>query len=85
MAADKNTVALDDRYIMHTYGRLPVEFVEGSGVVLRDSANNEYLDFLAGIGSVSLGHAHPCRTRGASSGRWETTFTRRTAVSSPRC
>lgn len=59
MAADNNTVALDDRYVMHTYGRLPVEFVEGSGVVLRDPANNEYLDFLAGIGSVSLGHAHP--------------------------
>ena len=59
MAADNNVVALDERFVMHTYGRLPVEFVEGSGVVLRDSANNEYLDFLAGIGSVSLGHAHP--------------------------
>ena len=59
MAADNNVVALDERYVMHTYGRLPVEFVEGSGAVLRDSENNEYLDFLAGIGSVSLGHAHP--------------------------
>lgn len=23
--------ALDDAYVMHTYGRLPVEFVSGSG------------------------------------------------------
>lgn len=59
MAASKNTVALDDAYVIHTYGRLPVEFVSGSGAVLTDVEGNEYLDFLAGIGSVSLGHAHP--------------------------
>ena len=52
-------VELDDAYVMHTYGRLPVEFVRGSGAVLVDAGGNEYLDFLAGIGSVSLGHAHP--------------------------
>lgn len=59
MAASKNTVALDDAYVIHTYGRLPVEFVSGSGAVLTDVDGNEYLDFLAGIGAVSLGHAHP--------------------------
>lgn len=59
MFASNEAVALDDAYVIHTYGRLPVEFVSGSGAVLKDTGGNEYLDFLAGIGSVSLGHAHP--------------------------
>lgn len=49
--------ALDDAYVMHTYGRLPVEFVAGNGAELTDSEGKVYLDFLAGIGCVSLGHA----------------------------
>ena len=52
-------VALDDAYVMHTYGRIPVEFVNGSGAELIDVDGKRYLDFLGGIGSVSLGHAHP--------------------------
>ncbi|MDO4806663.1 MAG: aminotransferase class III-fold pyridoxal phosphate-dependent enzyme [Coriobacteriales bacterium] len=59
MFASKDAVELDESYVIHTYGRLPVEFVSGSGAVLKDAGGNEYLDFLAGIGSVSMGHAHP--------------------------
>ena len=55
----ENERKLDDTYVMHTYGRLPVEFVYGSGAELIDDNNKRYLDFLAGIGAVSLGHAHP--------------------------
>ena len=51
--------ALDDAYVMHTYGRLPVEFVSGSGAELVDTEGKVYLDFLAGIGCASLGHADP--------------------------
>ena len=51
--------ALDDAYVMHTYGRLPVEFVSGSGAELVGSDGKIYLDFLAGIGCVSMGHANP--------------------------
>ena len=51
--------ALDDSYVLGTYGRLPVEFVKGSGAVLTDSEGNDYLDFLGGIGCASLGHCHP--------------------------
>ncbi len=51
--------ALDDAYVMHTYGRLPVEFVDGNGAELTDSDGKVYLDFLAGIGCASLGHANP--------------------------
>jgi predicted acetylornithine/succinylornithine family transaminase len=42
-----------------TYARYPVEFVSGSGCVLRDSAGVEYLDFLSGIGVNNAGHCHP--------------------------
>ena len=52
-------VKLDDTYVMHTYGRLPVEFVDGSGAELVDVDGKRYLDFLGGIGSVSMGHANP--------------------------
>ena len=50
---------LDDAFVMHTYGRLPVEFVSGHGAVLVDVAGREYLDLLGGIGCSSLGHCHP--------------------------
>ena len=50
---------LDDAFVMHTYGRLPVEFVSGHGAVLVDAAGREYLDLLGGIGCSSLGHCHP--------------------------
>ncbi|MGI6755701.1 MAG: acetylornithine/succinylornithine family transaminase [Atopobiaceae bacterium] len=53
------TEGLDYDYLWHTYGRLPVEFVKGQGATLTDAAGNVYLDFLAGIGAVSCGHAHP--------------------------
>lgn len=49
----------DNEYVMHTYGRLPVRFVRGEGAVLFDDAGGEYLDFLAGVGAVSMGHCHP--------------------------
>lgn len=52
-------VALEDAYVMHTFGRKPVEFVEGDGMTLVDSEGKKYLDFLSGIGVVSLGHCHP--------------------------
>jgi predicted acetylornithine/succinylornithine family transaminase len=51
--------ALEERYLMRTYRRAPVEFVRGEGAVLWDSEGREYLDFLAGISVCSLGHCHP--------------------------
>jgi acetylornithine/N-succinyldiaminopimelate aminotransferase len=50
---------LESRYVMGTYARAPVEFVRGSGTLLWDSEGNEYLDFLAGISVVQIGHSHP--------------------------
>ena len=50
---------LDDAYVMHTFGRSPVEFVGGEGMRLTDSEGNEYLDFLGGIAVSCLGYDHP--------------------------
>lgn len=52
-------INLDNQYVMHTYGRLPVHFVAGAGAELTDAHGKRYLDLLGGIGAVSLGHAHP--------------------------
>jgi acetylornithine/N-succinyldiaminopimelate aminotransferase len=51
--------ALEREYVMGTYARNPVEFVRGEGSRLWDADGNEYLDFLAGISVVQIGHAHP--------------------------
>ena len=52
-------MALESEYVMGTFARKPVEFVEGNGMVLIDDTGKEYLDFLSGIGVCSLGHCHP--------------------------
>jgi acetylornithine/N-succinyldiaminopimelate aminotransferase len=51
--------ALEDRYLMRTYRRAPVEFVRGEGALLWDAEGKEYLDFLTGISVCSVGHCHP--------------------------
>ena len=49
----------EERYLMQTYRRAPVEFVRGEGAMLWDAEGREYLDFLAGISVCSVGHCHP--------------------------
>jgi acetylornithine/N-succinyldiaminopimelate aminotransferase len=51
--------ALEERYLMRTYKRAPVEFVRGEGSLLWDAEGKEYLDFLAGISVCSVGHCNP--------------------------
>ncbi|MCF8042097.1 MAG: aspartate aminotransferase family protein [Desulfarculaceae bacterium] len=50
---------LIDKYVMNTYGRAPITFVQGEGCQLWDDQGNQFTDFLAGIAVVNLGHAHP--------------------------
>jgi predicted acetylornithine/succinylornithine family transaminase len=50
---------LERQYAIPTYVRNPVEFVRGSGALLWDAEGNEYLDFLAGISVLNIGHCHP--------------------------
>ncbi len=48
-----------DRYVMKTYGRFPLALEKGSGCRVWDAEGREYLDFVAGIATCTLGHAHP--------------------------
>lgn len=52
-------VGLDHCPFMPTYGAPAVRIVRGEGCRLWDEDGNEYLDFLAGIAVVGLGHANP--------------------------
>jgi acetylornithine aminotransferase len=44
---------------MNTYGRQPLVLVKGEGCRVWDDTGKEYLDCLAGLAVVNLGHAHP--------------------------
>lgn len=44
---------------MNTYNRGEKLFVEGKGTYLMDQAGKTYLDFVSGIATNTLGHAHP--------------------------
>ncbi len=44
---------------MRTGARVPITLVRGEGTRVWDDAGNEYLDFIAGISTDNLGHAHP--------------------------
>jgi len=50
---------LDHCPFMPTYGAPSVRMVRGEGCRLWDEDGNEYLDFLAGIAVVGIGHANP--------------------------
>ncbi|OUO87130.1 aspartate aminotransferase family protein [Gordonibacter sp. An230] len=50
---------LESAYLMQTYARKPVELVSGRGMKVVDDAGRTYLDFVSGVGAVSLGHCHP--------------------------
>ena len=45
--------------VMNTYGRFPIAIAKGEGCRLWDTEDQEYLDFVAGIATCTLGHAHP--------------------------
>jgi acetylornithine/N-succinyldiaminopimelate aminotransferase len=53
------TQTLEERYLMRTYKRGPVDFVRGEGCLLWDADGKEYLDFLAGISVCGVGHCNP--------------------------
>src|SRR5262245_8732705 len=51
-------MSAEAKRVVQTYKRLQVVFTHGKGPFLYSAEGHEYLDFLSGIGVVSLGHAH---------------------------
>lgn len=53
-----DTVTFDGA-VMKTYGRFSLALDRGQGCRVWDTAGREYLDFVAGIATCTLGHGHP--------------------------
>lgn len=51
-----------DTHVMQTYARFPLALERGAGCRVWDDQGREYLDFVAGIATCTLGHAHPIMT-----------------------
>ena len=45
--------------VQNNYGTPSIALVKGSGIVVTDADGKKYLDFLGGIATSILGHAHP--------------------------
>jgi len=56
---DSFSAAEFDDAVMETYGRFPIALTKGEGCRVWDTDGKEYLDFVAGIATCTLGHAHP--------------------------
>ncbi len=51
--------ALNDQYLMNTFGVRGISIARGQGTRVWDLEGREYLDFLSGISVNNLGHCHP--------------------------
>lgn len=49
----------DQKYIIHTYGRVDAALVKGKNATAWDVDGREYIDFTSGIGVNSLGYSDP--------------------------
>ena len=63
---NNNWMERADKVVMNTYGRQPLVLVKGEGCRVWDDTGKEYLDCLAGLAVVNLGHAHPEVARAAA-------------------
>ena len=48
-----------DNSLQNNYGKPAITLVKGKGIVVTDADGKTYLDFLGGIATSILGHAHP--------------------------
>lgn len=55
-----------EKSLQANYGTPTIELVSGKGAKVIDGKGNEYLDFLAGIATNVLGHAHPAVVKAVS-------------------
>ena len=60
------TTAVSQNAVLPLYPRQDVTLVAGQGTTVVDSDGRSYLDFLAGIAVVGLGHCHPVPLAAAS-------------------
>lgn len=59
MANTKELIEQSSKYLCNTYNRYPVVLSRGKGCRVWDVDGKEYLDFVAGLAVLNLGHCHP--------------------------
>ena len=52
--------------VQNNYGTPSIALVKGKGIVVTDADGKQYLDFLGGIATSILGHAHPAIVKAVS-------------------
>ena len=55
----RDIIALEDAHMPPFFAKIPIVIERGDGVRVWDAEGNAYLDFTAGWGVTSIGHAHP--------------------------
>lgn len=56
---NKQLIGVASDVLLGNYRSAPIVFKEGKGVRLKDADGKSYLDLVAGIAVVSVGHCHP--------------------------
>ena len=55
----EDVTKLYDKYVMHTYTRIPLVLEKGKGALVEDIDGKKYLDFFPGWAVSGIGHCHP--------------------------
>jgi len=66
MTSSKNKLSKWSDVMQNNYGEPKINLTTGKGLVVTDSNGKKYLDFLSGIATNVLGHAHPAIVRAVS-------------------
>lgn len=56
---DERLIEREQKALMSNYRRQPVQFVRGEGAGLFDPDGRRYIDCVAGISMINVGHSHP--------------------------
>lgn len=57
------TIEIENQHTPFFYQKIPISIERGEGVYVWDEDNRKYLDFTAGWGVTSIGHANPAITQ----------------------
>ena len=64
MTTSKDWQQVESEYYMQTVRRVPVTLVRGKDSTVWDDQGREYLDFVGGWATATLGHSHPAMVAG---------------------
>jgi acetylornithine aminotransferase len=63
---NKTIISRWNTSVQNNYGSPSIALVKGKGIVVTDADGKQYLDFLGGIATNILGHAHPAIVKAVS-------------------